>query len=345
MTAMRSCLHKTTLDEIPALFQIATLSALLLWLAGDVLLTSGDYGRRQIFGMWSLLFVLLIVGRSLARHLAGRRRRRCAAWSSATPSRRRAGRQVPDQRHGPCRVAGRVPLEPSRDGGDLPPSFELPSSSARSSPSGRSTGDPRPATSTAMAPAPRAPRQRARRRVSVLPATPPVAGSAVEMDHINGLTLLGIHSFQMGRSSKLVKRGFDLVASSLLLLLLSPLLLAIALAIKLDSPGPILFRQRRIGRDGEPFEMLKFRRCATAPRRARRTAGAERGRRPLQARPRPRIDQGRADHPALVARRAPAAGQRPPRRDEPRRAAAPGAGGGLDDRRALPPPARHRPRG
>jgi lipopolysaccharide/colanic/teichoic acid biosynthesis glycosyltransferase len=44
-----------------------------------------------------------------------------------------------------------------------------------------------------------------------------------------------------------------------MLLLLSPLLLMIAVAIKLDSRGPVLFRQRRIGRDGQPFEMLKFR--------------------------------------------------------------------------------------
>ena len=55
------------------------------------------------------------------------------------------------------------------------------------------------------------------------------------------------------------KRGFDIVFSLLALVLLAPILLLIALAIKLDSPGPILFRQRRVGRNSEPFSMLKFR--------------------------------------------------------------------------------------
>ena len=56
-----------------------------------------------------------------------------------------------------------------------------------------------------------------------------------------------------------LKRAFDVAGSALALLLLSPLLLLIALMIKVDSPGPILFRQQRVGRKGEPFGMRKFR--------------------------------------------------------------------------------------
>jgi len=56
-----------------------------------------------------------------------------------------------------------------------------------------------------------------------------------------------------------VKRGFDLIAASLGLVLLSPLLIAIATVVKISSPGPILFRQERIGRHGKPFTLLKFR--------------------------------------------------------------------------------------
>jgi len=55
------------------------------------------------------------------------------------------------------------------------------------------------------------------------------------------------------------KRLFDLVAAGTGLLLLAPLLLALALWIRLDSPGPALFRQRRVGRHGVPFAILKFR--------------------------------------------------------------------------------------
>lgn len=59
--------------------------------------------------------------------------------------------------------------------------------------------------------------------------------------------------------SHIVKRLFDLIASSFGLLLIAPLLLAIALWIKLDSPGPVFFRQERVGRHGTPFRIYKFR--------------------------------------------------------------------------------------
>lgn len=55
------------------------------------------------------------------------------------------------------------------------------------------------------------------------------------------------------------KRLFDLLAASLGLVLLAPLLLALAAWIRLDSPGPVLFRQSRVGRNGIPFDILKFR--------------------------------------------------------------------------------------
>jgi lipopolysaccharide/colanic/teichoic acid biosynthesis glycosyltransferase len=56
-----------------------------------------------------------------------------------------------------------------------------------------------------------------------------------------------------------LKRGFDLIGSLLLLLLLVPFCLAVAVLIKLDSPGPVFFRQHRVGRDGNILRMLKFR--------------------------------------------------------------------------------------
>jgi exopolysaccharide biosynthesis polyprenyl glycosylphosphotransferase len=55
------------------------------------------------------------------------------------------------------------------------------------------------------------------------------------------------------------KRALDLLAASVLLLLLSPLMLLIALAIKLDTRGPVFYRQERIGRNGRPFRLWKFR--------------------------------------------------------------------------------------
>jgi exopolysaccharide biosynthesis polyprenyl glycosylphosphotransferase len=56
-----------------------------------------------------------------------------------------------------------------------------------------------------------------------------------------------------------VKRAFDVVVSAAVLVVLAPLFAAVALAIRIDSPGPVLFRQRRMGQSGRVFEMLKFR--------------------------------------------------------------------------------------
>jgi len=68
--------------------------------------------------------------------------------------------------------------------------------------------------------------------------------------------------------SEMAKRLFDLLGASLVLLLLSPLMLTIAAAIKLDSRGPVFFRQQRVGRHGVPFGIHKFRTMvADAPQR------------------------------------------------------------------------------
>jgi lipopolysaccharide/colanic/teichoic acid biosynthesis glycosyltransferase len=61
------------------------------------------------------------------------------------------------------------------------------------------------------------------------------------------------------RIERALKRAFDLIGATVLLIVLAPLWLTISLLIKMDSPGPILFRQRRIGQYGVPFRMLKFR--------------------------------------------------------------------------------------
>jgi lipopolysaccharide/colanic/teichoic acid biosynthesis glycosyltransferase len=62
-----------------------------------------------------------------------------------------------------------------------------------------------------------------------------------------------------GVAARAAKRAFDLTGAILLLVILAPVWLVVALAIKYDTPGPVIFRQRRIGQDGEPFWMFKFR--------------------------------------------------------------------------------------
>lgn len=76
---------------------------------------------------------------------------------------------------------------------------------------------------------------------------------------LGGIPLISLRESVLREPQRLIKRAFDVVASALLLVLLAPLLLIIALLIKFDSPGPVLFRQERLGEHGRPFQMLKFR--------------------------------------------------------------------------------------
>ena len=76
---------------------------------------------------------------------------------------------------------------------------------------------------------------------------------------IDGLPLVGIRRSRLRGSAVWVKRAIDIAVSAVLLVLLSPLLLVIALLIKLLMPGPVLFRQERIGRNRTPFQIYKFR--------------------------------------------------------------------------------------
>jgi exopolysaccharide biosynthesis polyprenyl glycosylphosphotransferase len=87
----------------------------------------------------------------------------------------------------------------------------------------------------------------------------------VALDHLGGLPLFGLHSIDPKGWQFAIKHAFDRLAALIGLVTLSPLLLAIAAGVRLSSPGPILFRQRRIGRDGLEFEMLKFRSMRVEP--------------------------------------------------------------------------------
>jgi exopolysaccharide biosynthesis polyprenyl glycosylphosphotransferase len=71
--------------------------------------------------------------------------------------------------------------------------------------------------------------------------------------------LIFADGFHGGRMGKWAKRGLDLVFSAGLLVIMAPLLVLIALAVTLDSPGPIFYRQRRVGLNGRVFSILKFR--------------------------------------------------------------------------------------
>ena len=96
-------------------------------------------------------------------------------------------------------------------------------------------------------------------RATIVPRDAGVLGSAAALNRLSDLPLLEIGNTGISPWTLRVKRLVDLLVGSLLLVLLSPVLAAIALAVRLDSPGPALFRQNRIGRAGVSFRMFKFR--------------------------------------------------------------------------------------
>lgn len=80
-----------------------------------------------------------------------------------------------------------------------------------------------------------------------------------EAEELHGLTLIHLPTASLGTSARIMKRLIDVTLAACALFVASPVLLIIAAAIKLDSPGPVFFRQERIGRGGMPFRIFKFR--------------------------------------------------------------------------------------
>jgi exopolysaccharide biosynthesis polyprenyl glycosylphosphotransferase len=95
--------------------------------------------------------------------------------------------------------------------------------------------------------------------VSVVPRMFDTINQRVGYDTVGGLPLMSFTSIDPRGFQFAIKYAFDRVFAFVLIVLLSPLLLSIALAVRLSSPGPILFSQRRVGRDGKPFNVFKFR--------------------------------------------------------------------------------------
>lgn len=98
-----------------------------------------------------------------------------------------------------------------------------------------------------------------REHLIVAPSLTEVNGPRIHTRPVAGLPLIHVEMPRYDGSTLLLKRTFDVVGAGLLALVLSPVLVALAIIVKLSSPGPALYRQERIGLRGEPFAMLKFR--------------------------------------------------------------------------------------
>jgi len=265
-------LKKTTLDEAPRIFEVATLYILLILIAGPLFVAGqpgaedGHVGRNQLVGLWGFLFAFMVIARVGARRLARSATlpERCLVIGDARAATAVRSRLESSPRlH--ARLVGRVRLEDE-------PALEAEAPEAASLLGGvqdlgvvlashdieRVIIAPTSAEYEEILDTIRLVKALGV-KVSILPRLFEVIGSTVEFDDLDGATLLGVRPYGLTRSSEFLKRVTDLVVASLTVVLLSPLAAGIAIAIKASSRGPVFFRQPRIGRHGQQFQMVKFR--------------------------------------------------------------------------------------
>ena len=101
--------------------------------------------------------------------------------------------------------------------------------------------------------------RRERVKLSVIPPARGMFGTAVQLNHIADLPVVEYNTWDISRSTVLLKRIVDIAVSAVALAALAPLLVLLALAVKLDSPGPVLYVQKRAGVGGRAFALIKFR--------------------------------------------------------------------------------------
>ena len=252
-------LSKNTLDEAPDIFQASTLTALLAYFSQSALLAT-PLGAQVIALMMvslTLLTTLLrLMGRTIARKLTPPER--CLLVGEARLA-RRLEKQLKTTRTAKAELVGNLPLlEADRAAAG-------PHAAPQNLPNAIRDLDIHRVVIAGDGAPPQAVLETIQSakslgvNVTLLPAMFEVVGSSIAFDEVGGLTVLGLRRFGLSRRARTVKATLDVVGAVILLLLSAPLLITVALAIKMGSSGPILFRQTRVGRDGRRFQMLKFR--------------------------------------------------------------------------------------
>jgi hypothetical protein len=254
-------LNKNTLDEAPAVLGAATITTVVAYLAASAILAA-PIGAQTVAFVWGGLTISVLTSRVAARALIQRvlPPERCMVIGDRSDGRRLAAK-LGEAAGLKSELVATVPLSVTGAGNHERRSdarFTSFAATVRELDVHRvliAAGAAAPEEELEAIQAAKA----LGIKVSVLPRVLEVVGSSAVYDSVDGLTVLGVPRFGISRSSEVVKRTFDLVGALTLLLLASPVFLTIAVAVRLSGPGPIFFRQQRIGRSGLSFSMLKFR--------------------------------------------------------------------------------------
>jgi exopolysaccharide biosynthesis polyprenyl glycosylphosphotransferase len=252
-------IRKTTFDEAPALFQLATLYTLIIWMFDDVVLGT-SLGSTAAAILWSSLWGLGLLSRRIARLLASQSvsDERLLVIGDAATYGRLEDKLAMAAPH--AKLVGRLSLQRVSDftSEERPVDQDTLRELIREMNVHRvliAPSQTNPQVTLDLVRAAKA----IGVRVSIVPQVFDVVGNSVVFDDLCGMTVLGVREFALSRSSAAVKRAFDLVGASIMLLAAAPLMALIALAIKLDSRGPIFFRQERVGQAARRFRICKFR--------------------------------------------------------------------------------------
>ena len=248
-------LAKTTLNEAPALFHLATLYALVTYIGQGVFI-EGRLGADQGLGLWAAFLASSLGCRSIVRRLGVRHAppERCLIIGDQETA-DEVGAKLMDGGNMNAEVAAVVD-----------PSEVIAGSAGRDRIAGLVKELCVHRVIVAMTDLETESLLELVRdikalgvKISVKPRLMDVVGSAVVFDDVHGSVFLGVRRFGLTPSELRVKRAIDIIGSVAMLLALAPLLAGLALLIKLDSRGPVFFRQVRVGRDGRRFHILKFR--------------------------------------------------------------------------------------
>ena len=247
-------LHKATLDEAPQIFQLSILFTLFVWLF-ESMMVIGDLEKVQFVTLATSTLATTLAARAIARRLA---------HATALPERVLflGSEESFETMKGKLALGPQSRTELTRhelenEAGEVIVNGGL-EELLREHDIQRIVIAPAATDSEAVLNLIREAKM-VGAKVSLMPRFSEVLGSSVAFDELHGIILLAVRQLQLSRSSLVLKRLFDITLAGIGLLVMAPVSAVVAAAIKLTSRGPVLFRQERIGRNGKPFEILKFR--------------------------------------------------------------------------------------
>jgi exopolysaccharide biosynthesis polyprenyl glycosylphosphotransferase len=254
--------NHSTLDELTGVFHLVTIGTLLL-LAAAWLTGAADPNLPKLATFWITAVAAISAARAIARALC----RRCPAYvqRALIVGAGEVGRLIAHKlrRHPEygVQVAGFVDARPAAAGPESPPLLgtleELPKVIREQGVERVIVAFPENPDATTLQ-AVRALRH-TNVRVDIVPRLFEVLSPRADVHTIEGLPVVGLRPARLSRPARAVKRTADVMLSGAALLVLTPLFAVVAAAIKVDSRGPVLFRQLRMGMGGQPFRIYKFR--------------------------------------------------------------------------------------